>query len=59
MAETRIHQVLAKVGSIAFPGVYDTLSAMLAQRAGFPMAFISGYSVPWQSNMTRAEFTSE
>lgn len=45
MADTRIHQVLAEVGSIAFPGVYDTLSAMLAERVGFPMAFISGYSV--------------
>ena len=30
---------------IVFPGVYDTLSAKLAARAGFPMAFISGYSV--------------
>jgi methylisocitrate lyase len=28
-----------------FPGVYDTLSAKLAARTGFPMAFISGYSV--------------
>jgi methylisocitrate lyase len=28
-----------------FPGVYDTLSAKLVARAGFPMAFISGYSV--------------
>ena len=45
MANTRIHQILADVGSIAFPGVYDTLTAMLAERAGFPMAFISGYSV--------------
>jgi len=45
MSDTRIHQILAEVGSIAFPGVYDTLSAMLAERAGFPMAFISGYSV--------------
>lgn len=40
-----VHQVLADVGSLAFPGVYDTLSAKIAERAGFPMAFISGYSV--------------
>jgi methylisocitrate lyase len=46
MSKTRIHQVLeAAGGSIAFPGVFDTLSAKLAERAGFPMAFISGYSV--------------
>ena len=45
MAQTRIHQVLDEVGSIAFPGVFDTLSAKIAERAGFPMAFVSGYSV--------------
>ena len=45
MAPTRIHRILDEVGSIAFAGVYDTLSAKLAQQAGFPMAFISGYSV--------------
>ena len=45
MNQTRIHRVLKDVGSIAFPGVYDTLSAKIAQQAGFPMAFISGYSV--------------
>jgi hypothetical protein len=42
---TRIHRILEEVGSIAFPGVFDTLSAKLAHRAGFPMAFVSGYSV--------------
>jgi 2,3-dimethylmalate lyase len=45
MTRTRIQQILDKVGSLAFPGVYDTLSAKIAQRVGFPMAFISGYSV--------------
>ncbi len=45
MPTTRVHRILAEVGSIAFAGVYDTLSAKLAQRAGFPMAFVSGYSV--------------
>ncbi len=45
MATTRINQVLEETGAIAFPGVFDTLSARIAQRAGFPMAFISGYSV--------------
>jgi len=45
MARTRVHTILDKYKSIVFPGVYDTLSAKLAARAGFPMAFISGYSV--------------
>jgi 2-methylisocitrate lyase-like PEP mutase family enzyme len=44
--KTRIHQMLEKSGgSIVFPGVYDTLSAKIVQRVGFPMSFISGYSV--------------
>jgi len=42
---TRVHQILSRDGSIVFPGVYDTLSAMIVQRTGFPMTFISGYSV--------------
>ena len=43
--KTRIHRILDTVGSIVFPGVYDTLSAKIVQRVGFPMSFISGYSV--------------
>lgn len=42
---TRIEQLLQQLGSIAFPGIFDTLSAKLAERVGFPMGFISGYSV--------------
>jgi hypothetical protein len=45
MGGTRIHRILEEVGSIAFPGVFDTLSARLAHRAGFPMAFVFGYAV--------------
>jgi 2-methylisocitrate lyase-like PEP mutase family enzyme len=45
MSATRIHRVLEEVGSIAFAGIFDTLSAKIAQQVGFPMAFISGYSV--------------
>jgi 2-methylisocitrate lyase-like PEP mutase family enzyme len=45
MPQTRVQAVLDEHPSIVFPGVYDTLSAKLAQRVGFPMAFISGYSV--------------
>ena len=40
-----MHRVLEDAGSLAFAGIYDTLSAKIAQRAGFPMAFVSGYSV--------------
>ena len=43
--KTRIHKILDSVGSIVFPGVYDTLSAKIVERVGFPMSFISGYSV--------------
>ena len=45
MGTTRIQCILDEVGSIAFPGVYDTLSAKVVERVGFPMAFISGYCV--------------
>lgn len=45
MTTTRIQQILDDVGSIALPGIFDTLSAKLAERAGFPMGFVSGYSV--------------
>jgi methylisocitrate lyase len=45
MVQTRVQAILDEHGSTVFPGVYDTLSAKLAARAGFPMAFISGYSV--------------
>jgi 2-methylisocitrate lyase-like PEP mutase family enzyme len=45
MGTTRIHRILNEVGALAFPGVFDTLSAKIVQRVGFPMAFVSGYSV--------------
>jgi methylisocitrate lyase len=45
MAPSRVQAILDEHKSIVFPGVYDTLSAKLAARAGFPVAFISGYSV--------------
>ncbi len=45
MKLTRVQAILDRHRAIVFPGVYDTLSAKLAARAGFPMAFISGYSV--------------
>src|SRR5438128_6751080 len=47
MPTTRVHRVLEQSPSntIVFPGVYDTLSARIVQRVGFPMSFISGHSV--------------
>jgi 2-methylisocitrate lyase-like PEP mutase family enzyme len=45
MGTTRVQRILDEVGAIAFPGVFDTLSAKIAQSVGFPMAFVSGYSV--------------
>ena len=42
---TRVHAVLAQADGLVFPGVYDTLSAKLAERAGFELAFVSGYEV--------------
>ncbi len=45
MPQTRVEQVLAATGSLVFPGVYDTLSAKMAEQVGFPMAFVSGYAV--------------
>lgn len=45
MTTTTIGRILDEIHSLAFPGVFDTLTAKIAQRTGFPMAFISGYSV--------------
>jgi len=45
MAESSIQSILDQVGALAFPGIYDTLSAKIAEQVGFPMGFISGYSL--------------
>jgi len=45
MPKTRVHRILDTAGTLAFAGVFDTLSAKIAQQVGFPMAFVSGYSV--------------
>jgi 2-methylisocitrate lyase-like PEP mutase family enzyme len=44
---TRVHRVLESdaAGSLVFPGVYDALSAKMAERVGFTLAFVSGYAV--------------
>ncbi len=45
MNHSRIHQIIEQAGTVALPGVYDTLSGKICQRAGFPMTFVSGYAV--------------
>ncbi|HEY3196482.1 MAG TPA: oxaloacetate decarboxylase [Nitrospirales bacterium] len=40
-----ISALLQKERTLMFPGVYDALSAKLVERAGFPITFVSGYSV--------------
>lgn len=42
---SRIQQIIDQTGPAVFPGVYDTLSARIAEQVGFPMALVSGYSV--------------
>lgn len=42
---TSIEKILHEHGTVAFPGIFDTLSARIAQQVGFQMAFVSGYSV--------------
>jgi len=42
---TTIGKILKKQGMILSPGVYDALSARIAEDAGFEVLFISGYSV--------------
>ena len=41
----RVQALLDKERTLVFPGVYDALGAKLVERAGFPLTFVSGYSV--------------
>src|SRR3989449_8735749 len=63
--KTRIHALLDKERTLIFPGVYDALGAKLVERAGFPLTFISGYSVaatqlglPDFGNLTQTEIVA-
>lgn len=38
-----VQTILSEKGSVVFPGVFDVLSAKIAERVGFEMAFITGY----------------
>ncbi len=41
----RLRELLGQPGPIVAPGIYDGISARVAERAGFPAAFISGAAV--------------
>jgi 2-methylisocitrate lyase-like PEP mutase family enzyme len=41
----RLRELLGQPGPVVAPGVYDGISARVAERAGFPAAFISGAAV--------------
>ena len=45
MTNTTIHRVLEEFGILVLPGIFDPLSARIAERTGFPAGFVSGYSV--------------
>ena len=41
----RLRQLLAEPGLIVLPGCHDAISARIMERAGFPLAFMSGLAV--------------
>ena len=42
---TRLSQLLTEPGLIVLPGCHDAISARIMERAGFPLAFMSGLAV--------------
>lgn len=40
-----LKKILDREGALVMPGVYDALSAKIAERAGFPAMFTSGYGI--------------
>ncbi len=45
MSEATVHPLLERGRIVIMPGVYDALSAKLAEQAGFPAVVLSGYGV--------------
>lgn len=43
--ETTVGKLLARQDSIVFPGVFDALSALVVEKAGFDLGFVTGYGV--------------
>jgi len=54
-SRTTIAALLATGEPLVFPGVWDALSARLAERAGFRMAFLSGYCLS-ATRLARPDF---
>ena len=42
---TQLRQLLAKKETLVVPGCFDALTAMVIQKAGFPVAYLSGYGI--------------
>jgi 2-methylisocitrate lyase-like PEP mutase family enzyme len=45
MSASAVRRLLADGRTVNMPGVYDALTARLAEQAGFDVAFVSGYAV--------------
>jgi methylisocitrate lyase len=45
MAQAQVHPLISQGKVIVTPGVYDVLSAKIAERVGFPAAVLTGYGV--------------
>ena len=45
MADPKLKQALQARDIIVAPGVYDLISALIADRMGFPALYVSGYGV--------------
>lgn len=50
-APSRLRKILSTPGLITMPCCFDALSASLIERAGFPMTFMSGFSVAASKKM--------
>jgi 2-methylisocitrate lyase-like PEP mutase family enzyme len=45
MAQAQVHPLMSQGKVMVTPGVYDVLSARIAERAGFPAVVLTGYGV--------------
>jgi methylisocitrate lyase len=45
MAQAQVHPLISQGKVMVTPGVYDVLSAKIAERVGFPAAVLTGYGV--------------
>ena len=45
MATNSLFDLIARGQPVVAPGVYDMISSKLAERAGFPALYVSGYGI--------------